>query len=51
MVVPVKKSLQVGKFRDRKLKPIAAIGHPPTDEANGDGGKQTPQKGQSNVRD
>ena len=37
--------------KPRALEPIAAIGHPPAQDADGDGGEQTPQERQRNIGD
>jgi len=39
----------LGKERSR-LEPVAAIGHPPAADPNGNGSQQRPQDGQAEVR-
>lgn len=41
--------LEFDRWKLRKLKPVAAVGDPPADDADGDGGQQTPQQGQSEI--
>ena len=36
--------------RTRASEPVAPVGHPPTEHADGNGGQQRPQDGQGEVR-
>src|SRR6266849_3729815 len=40
----------IGRLRIRASEPVAAIGHPPAKDADGNGGQQRPYDGQGEIR-